>query len=218
MKLIVAWLAAFTLAAVTSASCSVPHKSTAYECATQADCADLPGRVCNGGYCVVTGTTGDAALPDAPKPPGDGAPDAPPNACPAQCTSCDLGQKTCKIDCAVTSCTTAEIVCPTGWNCSIGCSTPNSCRNGIDCTSAASCAIACTGSGSCRDLACGTGKCTVSCTGQNACRQVSCGDACACDVTCSNGASCEQVMCTSFGCGTLGGGCTSLRPGCNTCP
>lgn len=219
MKLVIAWLAALTIAGVTWVACAIPHKSTDYECTTQDDCAALPGRVCSGGFCVVTnGPVIDAGRPDAPRPPTD----APMAVCPAQCTSCDVSGKVCEIDCAVTSCTAnAPIVCPTGWNCDIACSTPNSCRGGINCTTAASCTIGCTGVGSCRSIGCGAGACAISCEGDNSCRGINCAQACACDVKCGDGADCEAITCKqvqAFQCGVFGGGCTSERIGCDTCP
>ena len=217
MKLVVAWLSVLVLAAISAGSCAINHKSGEFECSKQSDCAN--GRVCTGGYCVVPGGTVDAPKNDGPitidGPPIDGSM----NVCPAQCTSCNQGTHTCKIDCAATSCN-GQVVCPPGWNCDVACSVANSCRSGVTCPpSGNSCNITCSGTGSCRSLECGTGKCDVNCTGSMACRGVNCGNSCGCDVKCAVGAACEAVQCTSFQCDT-GLGCSSqLNPGaCEMCP
>jgi hypothetical protein len=213
MKLVVAWLCVLALTALGAGSCSINHKSGDFECTKQSDCSG--GRTCTGGYCVFPGGTVDApkgdALLDAPK---DGNPDV----CPNQCTSCDQGTHTCKIDCAVTSCNGA-VVCPVGWNCDVACSTANSCRGGVTCTGTGTCKIGCTGSNSCRDLQCGTGKCDINCAGSGSCRGVTCNPSCGCDVKCAPGvASCESVLCTGVQCDT-GLGCSSMIvSSCETCP
>lgn len=216
MKLMFAWFAVVALALVTAGSCSINHRSADYECASQADCS--AGRVCSGGYCVVEGGPIDAAVP-----PVDGAnplpPDAPTNACPPQCSSCNAATKDCKIDCAVTNCVgNSPIVCPAGWTCDIRCSTPNACRNGVDCRLAEACDITCSGNQSCRGLMCGEGPCQIECADNSTCRGIDCRDSCACDVACSGPLTCEQVACSDLTCGTFEGGCTSGRPGCDTCP
>ena len=216
MKIVVFWLCALGLAFATASSCSIDHKSGDFECTTQADCTG--GRQCMDGYCVVPGgvidapKTGDGPRPDAPRP------DAPMSMCPAQCSSCDENTKECVIDCAVTNCVNTTIVCPTGWNCDIECSTPNSCRNGVNCSNAKSCDISCTGQGSCRQLVSGIGPMKVKCEAQGSCRGVNCDASCACDVTCSDPAECSFLTCSTPSCGVLGGGCTSQRQGCETCP
>ncbi len=214
MKIVLAWITVLAITAITASSCSVNHASDAFECTKQADCDKYPGRTCTGGYCVLPG-----GVADAPKntdgPMADGAIDAG-NGCPAQCTSCEMGSHTCKIDCAVTSCN-AAVVCPVGWNCDVACTTANSCRNGVTCTGNNSCKITCSGSGSCRMLTCGSGKCDVNCSGNQSCRGVACGQSCGCDVTCGQLATCESVACTAFQCDT-GLGCSSQLPSCETCP
>lgn len=212
MKIVIAWICLLGLTALGAGSCSINHKSGDFECTKQSDC--VGGRTCNGGYCVFPTGTIDA-------PPGDtvvvdGAIDG--NACPAQCTSCDLGSHTCRVDCAVSSCN-GPIVCPAGWNCDVACSTASSCRAGVTCTGAGTCKIACTGTGSCRDLQCGSGKCDITCSGSNSCRNVACSPSCGCDVKCTPGvASCEGVTCTAIQCDT-GLGCSSqITNSCDTCP
>ncbi len=148
-KLIGAWLATLALAAIVAASCSINHKSDDYTCTTQADCG--PDRVCSGGYCVLTGVQ-DAKVDSPTTPPPDARIDAPMEMCPPQCTSCNVNTKQCNIDCAVTSCTQAAIVCPAGWDCDIKCSTNNACAMGVNCANAASCALTCSGQGSCRNV------------------------------------------------------------------
>ena len=215
MKLVIAWLTALVLAAISAGSCSINHRSGEFQCDKQSDCES--GRTCTGGFCVVPGGTVDAPKGDGPT--GDGPPsDTPMNMCPAQCTSCVQASKTCKIDCAVTSCNSA-VVCPPGWNCEVACTVANSCRSGVTCPpSGNSCNITCSGTGSCRMIDCGTGKCDVNCSGSQSCRGVDCTGSCGCDVKCPIGASCEAVTCTSFQCDT-GLGCSStLTPNCESCP
>lgn len=214
-KLILAWLVLLMAATGIATSCSINHKSNQFECTVAADCE--PPRICDDGVCVLPGGTvdasdGDASWPDASI---DASVDAP--RCPAQCSSCDSGDRTCVIDCAApgTSCNSA-VTCPQGWNCEIKCSTPDSCRAGVNCLNSASCEVQCTGPRSCRNVMCGEGRCDVTCSGSQSCRGVSCGDSCACDVDCVPGAACEGVMCSAFQC-RLGFDCASQLPGCNTC-
>ena len=219
MKLVVAWLAVVALAVITAGSCSVNHRSGDYACTGPSDCRD--GRVCVDNFCVAPGTTPvDASRADAPMP----QPDA--NACPAQCSSCNVAAKACTIDCAVKSCVGTQIVCPQGWNCDVLCSTPNSCRSStpgtpaVVCTGTLSCNVTCSGDYSCRGVACGTGPCNVACEGLNSCSSVRCNNACSCDVACGNLASCSNVFCTSSQCyDGLTGGCSSQQAAsCDTCP
>jgi hypothetical protein len=215
MKLVLAWFSVLVLVAVAGGSCSINHRSGDFECTKQADCTG--GRTCTGGYCVFPGggidaPKGDGPIigPDGPMPDGN-------SGCPVQCTSCNTGTHTCRIDCAQTSCN-GQVVCPAGWNCDVACSVSNSCRSGVTCPATGSCNITCSGAGSCRSLECGAGKCDVSCTGASACRGVDCNMSCGCDVKCGNGAACDLVTCTSFSCDT-GLGCSStMLPTCDTCP
>ena len=73
-----------TLAAVVAlalaAGCSVSHRSGDFTCNDQQRCAD--GRTCVDGLCVLASDAGVLAT------------------CPSQCTSCELAQRSCTIDCA----------------------------------------------------------------------------------------------------------------------
>ncbi|HVK87141.1 MAG TPA: hypothetical protein VM513_23635 [Kofleriaceae bacterium] len=211
-------LGALCLAFFAASSCAIDHRSGEFECATQADCTG--GRTCVDGYCVVPGGVIDAPPVDGPRQPVDMRlePDAPMPQCPPQCTSCQAESHTCKIDCAQTNCANTTLVCPTGWNCDISCSTNNSCRNGINCANAESCKITCSGQGSCRQVVSGDGPLEVACTGQGSCRGINCDASCACDVTCNDAADCSLLTCSSPVCGVLGGGCTSDRTSCESCP
>lgn len=217
-RLVLVWLGALGLAFITSSSCSIDHRSGDYQCTAQADCSD--GRECVGGYCIVPGGAIDAPRGDGPHV--DARIDAPPpidaSECPPQCTTCNPGSHECKIDCAQTNCVNTTLVCPTGWNCDIDCSTPNSCRNGVNCTNAASCDITCSGQGACRQIVSGAGPLTMECTGQGSCRGINCDASCACDVACTDAADCSILTCSSPICGVFGGGCTSERTGCDSCP
>jgi hypothetical protein len=148
-------------------SCTVERPSQSLKCLGHTDCQ--PGRICEGGYCIVGMLPPDARELDAA-------------VCPDTCNGgCDFTTTTCTI----TGTGTANITCPTAWNCNIGCSTPGACGM-IDCINAASCDIACTSDNACLGITCGTGKCTVACQGiEPSCGPVSCADSCQCDVTCN---------------------------------
>jgi hypothetical protein len=200
-------LALVTLAIV--AGCSIDHRTDQYACSPTAPCGD--GRVCDQGFCVVAGTI------DAPR--GDGPPssnDA--NNCPAPCTSCNVQQKTCTVNCQLTSCASL-ITCPAGYKCDIQCNTDNACRSGISCQTAAGCTIECSGRQACEKVQCGPGPCAVTCSGPNSCRDVACNNSCACDVICTGNQSCSRgIQCTSFACrNPTGPGCTSMPSFCRTC-
>ncbi|MEJ7601364.1 MAG: hypothetical protein WKG01_25895 [Kofleriaceae bacterium] len=222
MKQLVMWIPVAALAlglAFAAGSCSIEHRSGTLVCEVQADCPS--DRRCRDGYCEFTGPI-DAGIDGRPdRPDAPIRPDA--FACPPQCTTCDLGDMTCNIDCEMTDCTdTANpITCPPGWNCTIACSTPGACRN-LDCKQAASCDVTCKGSGSCRDATCGNdAPCDFTCSGEQSCRNVNCDASCGCDVRCDNLTSCPlQNDCPGAGteCETFGNGCTRLRTGCDTCP
>ncbi len=198
---------AAVLAAVTT-SCSINHRSDQYACTLNTDCTD--GRVCDNGFCIVAGSI-DAPKPtDAPKPGGDT------NNCPSQCTTCNLRQKTCTINCQTSNCTNT-VTCPAGFKCDIQCNADNSCRNGINCQLAASCNIDCSGKQSCQNVQCGPGPCDVGCIGAASCRGVECNNSCACDVVCTGNQSCgEGIQCTSLACRS-GLGCTSVPAFCHSC-
>jgi hypothetical protein len=210
MKVVIAAavIAASIAIAVVSTSCSINHRSDQYACKSSSECTD--GRVCDNGYCIVAGSI-DAPRPaDAPKPNNDA------NNCPAPCTTCNIAQKTCTIDCQTANCTNA-VTCPAGYKCDIQCNTDNSCRNGVNCQMAASCNIDCTGKQSCQNVLCGAGKCDVGCIGAASCRGVACNNSCACDVVCTGSQSCaEGIQCSSFGCRS-GSGCTSVPTLCHSC-
>jgi hypothetical protein len=189
------------------AACSIQHRSDEYVCTKQSDCNG--NRTCISGFCVLDGTV------DAPKSDATGKSDSG-NGCPAGCTSCNLGQHTCTIDCRTTSCT-GLVTCPSGYNCDVLCDTDNSCRNGINCSAALSCNIACSATNSCHNVECGLGGCAVNCSGSSSCSTVACNNSCACDVTCTGSASCGAVQCTSLAC-KAGLGCSSVTNVCHSCP
>jgi len=208
MKLvaITVWLALLALA-ITAGSCSINHRSGDFtQCEQPSDCPT--GQVCRDNLCaemIDAGANKDGPRPDA-------------LACPAQCTSCVLEKMECKVDCAVSPATcNGAITCPPGWNCDIICSVQGSCRAGVNCLAAESCNIECKGRDSCRAVDCGEGPCDLLCTGLQSCRDIDCGDSCRCDVECANGALCTGVICTDVTCKS-GLGCSSVFPGCNTCP
>lgn len=203
------------------AACSINHRSGEFTCDTQSDCAS--DRVCQQGFCVVTGNNpGDDGGID---PPVDGPPGF---RCPAQCTSCMEATRTCRVDCGLAvgaAVCNQAIACPEGFNCVILC-TRNStngnqqCQQKIDCTAGASCDVTCSGTNTCKSVVCGEGPCEVTCSGQGSCGQVDCDDSCACDVECEFGSSCQNVSCPgNVGqCNRFGQfGCDSNRAGCNTC-
>jgi hypothetical protein len=210
MKLVIAGtvVAAVISIAIVATSCSVNHRSDQYACSQTSDCEG--GRVCDNGFCIVAGSI------DAPRP-ADGpqqTPDA--NNCPAPCTSCNIQQKTCTINCQTANCTNT-VTCPAGYKCDIQCNADNSCRNGVNCQMAASCNIDCTGKQSCQNVQCGSGPCDVGCIGPASCRGVACNNSCACDVVCTGNQSCaEGILCSSLGCRS-GSGCTSVPAFCHAC-
>lgn len=190
------------------AACNVNHKSEQYACTKNLDCD--PERVCNDGFCVQTGTIVDAARGDAPKG------DAGMTNCPPGCSTCNVQQKTCTIDCMTANCTNT-VSCPAGYKCEILCNTENSCRNGVNCQQSASCTVECSGKQACANVTCGAGPCDVACSGTQSCKGVSCGSSCACDVVCTGNQSCgEAIQCSSFACRS-GSGCTSEPLVCHSC-
>jgi len=209
-----------------AAGCSVSHRSGDFACDSEQRCAS--GRTCVDGFCVVAA---DSGVVDGP---GDAA------VCPSQCTTCNVAQKACVIDCASNNgaCNQA-VTCPAGWSCNVLCSLANQCNSGVLCGNATSCTIACgarqtcktvtcgrgacnvtcTGNSSCSSIGCGPGACNVNCTGNGACGAVSCGLACACDVTCRLGACLPANVTCKPGCASTMAPqvCTSTATGCNTC-
>jgi len=204
-RAIVLIVVAAVVAALVASSCSIHHRSDDYTCTTNTDCTD--GRICDNGFCVVSGSI-DAAKGDA------GRADA--NNCPAPCTTCNVQQKTCTVNCQSANCNDM-VTCPAGYRCDIMCNTENACRNGVTCTQATACNVECTGKQSCEDIICGAGPCDVACIGPASCRNVLCGSSCACDVVCTGAQSCaDGILCSSLACDS-GSGCTSAPALCHSC-
>jgi hypothetical protein len=97
------------------AACSINHKSDSFACEINTDCES--GRVCSGGFCVVAGSQIDAPKGDATT-----MRDGSTNNCPSQCSSCNVQQKTCTINCMMSNCQ-SQVVCPAGYRCEIQCNT-----------------------------------------------------------------------------------------------
>jgi hypothetical protein len=194
-------------------SCSIDHRSDEYACVSQSQCSS--GRLCMGGFCIVPGAIDAPRAGDGPH--GTGADGSGSNDCPDQCSTCNVAQHTCTIDCETSSCT-GTVTCPTGYNCDIKCDTQNSCRNGVTCDATQPCTVECSGSGACRTVTCGDGPCDVTCSGAQSCHGVTCGSSCSCTVLCTGLQSCPQgdVDCTSIGCDD-GSGCTATPPFCHSC-
>ena len=204
-------LLGIALALMVATGCKIHHRSEEFACDVNIDCD--PGRVCENGFCIIPGGVDASGGPDGSKPPGDGGGSG---SCPAQCTTCNVTQKTCSIDCQLSNCTNT-VVCPPGYKCDIKCNADNSCRNGINCQQAASCAIDCIGKQSCQNVQCGSGPCDVGCLGPQSCRGVQCNNSCACDVVCSGNQSCfDAISCSSLACRS-GLGCTSVPAFCHSC-
>lgn len=202
-------LAALIAFAVSMPACDVTHKSGEYACSKNTDCDS--GRICNEGFCIVSTPVVDAPRGDGPRG------DAMGSSCPPGCTTCNVMQKTCTINCMSGANCTNTVTCPPGFKCDILCNTDNSCRNGINCQMSQACNVECTGRQSCQGVQCGAGPCDVACMGVASCKGVSCGSSCACDVTCTGNQSCgSSVLCSSPACDT-GSGCTSLPLFCNSC-
>jgi hypothetical protein len=192
-------------------ACSIQHRSDAYACTKQADCNS--GRTCTDGLCVVPGS----GTPDAPKSIDAPGTHVDASSCPAGCSTCNVAQKTCTIDCQSSNCN-GQVACPAGYKCDIKCDTDNSCRTGVDCTAALSCNLTCSGTSSCRNVQCGLGPCDINCSGASSCRTIACNSSCACDVACTGNSSCgDTIQCTSFAC-KAGLGCTSVPTVCHSCP
>lgn len=216
MKLVALWLAVLAITAAAAGSCSVNHRSGDFACQTSAECST--GRTCVAGFCVETsdaGTVDAAPIVDASIP---SVPDA--LECPAQCTSCDLNQRACTIDCAVNpdECT-RQVACPAGWSCDVQCSEPSSCRRGVECGDSTSCNVSCTGRQSCQDITCGAGDCQIVCSGRTSCSGVTCTTG-ACKLDCSGIDSCSRVFggsgTSNFDCNGPGA-CASVSCGMGLC-
>src|SRR5207244_487373 len=123
------------------AGCSINHRSDELACTKQSDC--MNGRLCMSGFCVLSGTVDSST-------------------CPAPCTSCNVAQKQCTVDCNSSNCK-GPLQCPQGFDCNFICDTDSACSNGVDCSFGHSCAFTCSGPSSCRGITCGSGKCSVTC-------------------------------------------------------
>jgi hypothetical protein len=209
MRIVIIIAVALAAAFASLASCDVHHRSDEFACTKNTDCPS--GRTCStDGFCVVSGAV-DAPKGDAPRTDAGGS-----NSCPPGCSSCNVAQKTCTINCMQTNCTNT-VTCPMGYSCDILCNTDNACRNGVNCQLGTSCSVECSAKSSCQNIQCGPGPCDVACSGVSSCRGVSCSNSCACDVVCTGNQSCTQgIMCSSFGCRS-GSGCTSVPLVCHSC-
>ena len=190
-------IAAAAVAAVV-ASCTVHRVSDRYACTETSQCDD--GRVCEQGFCIAGGGS---------------------SACPTPCDSCDLDERTCKIECS-TGNPCGAVHCPIGFDCTIRCNSAGACGD-IDCATATRCDVDCSGGASCGNLNCGGGECAVRCAGAGACPSIDCAVSCKCDVDCNNPAaacphmSCPQLLdpCTEQG--SAGAPCSSNELGCDRC-
>lgn len=120
------------------AACFVDRPSQSFECKTNADCASYTdGRLCLGGYCVVSG-------------------------CPRDCTECNEVARTCTAECtSADSCN--NVTCPSGWECTIHCTGGNACAD-ITCENDAKCSITCSGTDACENVSCGSAcACDLDC-------------------------------------------------------
>ena len=173
LKAVAAIAAIVALGSLSSSSCYVARLSDSYACSSDDQCKD--GRTCDQGFCVET-------------------------PCPAECTSCDLPSKICRIDCMQNR-ACGDVTCPIGYDCRISCSR----------------------AGSCGRITCGPGPCDVTCGGAGACPSVDCRTSCACDVHCNNATACLDMMCpmvVATECtqdGSAGSPCDSSASVCDTC-
>jgi hypothetical protein len=187
----------FAALAALPASCFVHRASDDYGCGSDGDCKD--GRVCDTtGFCVIASSA----------------------SCPSPCTSCDVVDKTCRIECnSGKPC--GNVQCPPGYDCTIRCTNSGACGS-IDCAQGRSCDIACLGSASCGNLNCGPSSCSVRCSGVAACPSVDCAASCSCDVDCNQSNECPSMSCPigAGPCtanGSAGAPCDSSEPGCGLC-
>jgi hypothetical protein len=190
-------LAVLGLGSLAATSCLVTRRSDGFACTSGSDCES--GRSCDNGYCV-------------------------PSPCPSQCTSCDLVDKTCRIECSANR-PCPSVQCPAGYDCTIKCSSTNAC-GGIDCGQSIGCTITCSTGSACGNINCGTAPCDISCSGPSACPSIDCAASCRCDVDCNNNPNvCPNVSCPldDQGAFCAKGGvsnapCDSTAaPGCGTC-
>ena len=164
------------LVGLAATSCSVNRRSAAFACDRDDDCDD--DRACVRGYCTARAIV-------SPPPTTSG--------CPAGCTTCDLDDKTCDIECGILQ-PCARAICPAGFSCTIGCTAPGAC-NDVDCTSGTDCEITCFGADACGTIRCGEGACDVSCIGKEACGLLDCGRSCRCDQVCADDTACGASLC-----------------------
>jgi hypothetical protein len=173
-SLVLAALATLTtLWAMALSSCAVHRLSAGYACSKNGDCDD--GRVCDRGFCVA----GQSQDP-----------------CPGICSSCNMSQRTCRIDCTANR-PCGDVECPDGFECTVGCINTGACRD-IDCAQGTGCDISCTGTGACGEINCGKQACKIDCTGAASCPFIDCVDSCRCDVECSGAAACPSPSCPEF--------------------
>ena len=185
--------------ALAIASCAVHRLSDDFRCENNGDCGD--GRACSDGFCVDGQGNGN---------------------CPDECSSCNLGQRTCRIDCTASR-PCGSVKCPDGFECDVRCNNAGACGE-IDCAEGDGCEISCSGAASCGGIHCGKGACTVDCTGVASCPFVDCADACRCDLDCSSAMACPAASCPEVA-GTLctenkdpGASCdSSVSVVCDTC-
>jgi hypothetical protein len=200
-------------------ACLVDRKSDTIACSGPTDC--MAPRVCEDGFCVVD-----------------------PDACPAQCVTCDMS--TTPHVCMVSGTGGSSFTCPDGLKCVIDCSTSDACGN-ITCAPGSQCDITCSAGSACNDITCNGESCTVKCTAGNACDNVTCGggnngrcdlqctastacnsakclDACSCAMTCSTADACGTILCPkamgNMYCtesGAQGEPCITTAAMCNKC-
>ena len=191
-------LAAATVAALSVASCSVHRLSDSFTCDPAGDGHECGSdRFCSQGFCVQTD-------------------------CPDPCSSCDVGARTCRIQCTAGK-PCGNVQCPAGYDCTVRCQNNGAC-GAVDCAQAHSCDVECSGPGSCGNLNCGKNECTIGCSGAVACPLIDCAASCSCDVSCTGASACPSMACPvgSLGpCtdqGSAGAPCNSNRAGCDVCP
>lgn len=190
---------AVALAAIAAlpASCTVHRVSDDYACTSDVDCKD--GRFCDQGFCVHSAS----------------------GACPDPCTSCDLDNRTCRIECTAGH-PCGAVHCPVGFACTIRCNNAGACGD-VDCAAGRGCDLDCSGAASCGNVQCGAGACAVRCDGVAACPGIDCAASCRCDVDCTSPASeCPSLSCPRAAgpCtenGSDGAPCSSSEPGCSAC-
>jgi hypothetical protein len=197
-------------------------------CATPADCAG--GQLCSqDGFCVGRAFAGACTQhvlpPDAKSHAKDAAePDGEDEAglCVQGCANgtCDA-HGVCVIDCtAMGACDMNDVICPPNLPCRVVCG-DHACMHHVQCGLSTSCEVQCSGASSCGDtIMCNAGPCTVACSGASSChKHTKCSMSCACDVTCPGTGACADPAseCPLGPTCTLGKGCSSQLPGCDTC-